>query len=156
MEKSKKYPKNYVYGSTAYDLQPEINYEKRQKVVKKPKKNQKTKFKLMGNVIAISIISLFILTRFASIVKLTYDIRAVKSEIRKAQKENENIKVEIAKSDNIRSLEQTAVGKLGMLIPDKKQIVYIDVKPLTSLKENTDKKTASAGEVVQKIFGLIH
>jgi cell division protein FtsL len=156
MEKSKKYSKNYVYGSTAYDLQPETNDEKRQKVVKKPKKNQKSKFKLMGNVIAISIISLFILTRFASIVKLTYDVRAVKSEIRKVQEENENIKVEIAKSDNIRSLEQAAVGKLGMIIPDKKQIVYIDVKPLTSLKENTGKKTASAGEVVQKIFGLIH
>jgi cell division protein FtsL len=157
MEKNKKYSRNYMYGSTAYDLQPEINKEKKQKNVKKPRKNSKAKFKLMGSVIAISFLSLFILTRFASIVKLTYDVRSIKSEIRKVQEENDNIKVEMAKLNNIKSIEKMAVGKLGMVVPDKKQVVYIDVKPLTSLKENKELKTASeAGKVVQKIFGLIH
>jgi hypothetical protein len=90
-------------------------------------------------------------------IRLTYDIRTVKSEIKKIQETNENTRVQMAKLSNIKSLEETAVGKLGMIIPDKAQVVYIDVKPLTSSSEQLKegKKTA-ATEFIQKVIGLIH
>lgn len=163
MEKNKRHSKNtrntrnYVYGNVAYDIQPEVKYEK--KPVKRKKTNNKVKIKLrvIGSVIAVALISLLSLTRFASIIRLTYDIREVKSEIKKVQEANENTKVQMAKMSNIKSIEETAVNKLGMVIPDKSQIVYMDVKPLTALTEESEegKKTA-ANDFIQKIFGLIH
>lgn len=157
MEKNKKYSKNYVYGSVAYDIQPEIKHEKKQIKRRKTKSKVKVKLKVVGSIMAIAIISLLTLTRFASIIRLTYDIRTVKSDIKKVQEANENTRVQIAKVSNIKSIEETAVNKLGMIIPDKNQIVYMDVKPLTSLTEQSKEgpKTA-ANEMIQKIFGLIH
>lgn len=157
MEKNKKYTKNYVYGSVAYDIQPEIKHEKKQIKRRKTKSKVKVKLKVVGSIMAIAIISLLTLTRFASIIRLTYDIRTVKSDIKKVQEANENTRVQIAKVSNIKSIEETAVNKLGMIIPDKTQIVYMDVKPLTSLMEQSKEgpKTA-ANEMIQKIFGLIH
>lgn len=157
MEKNKKYPKNYVYGNVAYNLEPEIN--PRRKQIKRKKTNNKVKIKrkMVVSIVLIACISLLALSRFASVIKLTYDIRGIKSEIKTLQEANENIRVQIAKKSNIKSIEETAVNELGMVIPDKSQIVYIDVKPLTSLagRSNEGEKTA-ANQFVQKIIGLLH
>lgn len=157
MEKNKKHTKNYVYGSVAYNIQPEINVEKKQIKRRKTKNNVKIKLKMVGRVFIIAIISFLTLTRFTSMIRLTYDIRTVKSEIKKVQEANENTRVQMAKMNNIKSIEETAVNKFGMVIPDKNQIVYIDVKPLTSSKAQLKEgpKTAT-NDFVQKIFALIH
>lgn len=157
MEKNKKYSKNYIYGNVAYDIQPEIEHEKKPLKRRKTKNKVKVKLKMIRNIMIISIISLLTLTRFASIIKLTYDIRTVKSDIKKVQEANENTRVQMAKASNIKGIEETAVTKLGMMIPDKSQIVYIDVKPLTSKSEQskTGLKTAT-NEIIKNFFGLIH
>lgn len=157
MEKNKKQSKNYVYGNVAYDIQPEIKKEKKPIKKTKTKNKAKVKLKMVRGIFIISVISFLTLTRFASMIRLTYDIRAVKSDIKKIQETNENTRVQMAKLSNIKGLEETALGKLGMIIPDKNQVVYIDVKPLTSSTEQLKegKKTA-ANEFIQKIFGLIH
>ena len=157
MEKNKKQSKNYVYGSVAYDIQPEIKKEKKPIKRTKTKNKVRVKLKMVRSIFIISVISFLTLTRFASMIRLTYDIRTVKSEIKKIQETNENTRVQMAKLSNIKGLEETAVGKLGMKIPDKTQVVYIDVKPLTSSGEQLreGKKTA-ANEFIQKIIGLIH
>lgn len=161
MEKNKRNSKNprnrsgYVYGNVAYDIQPEIKQER--KPVKRKKTNSKVKLKLkvVGSIMVVAFISLLTLTRFASMIRLTYDIREVKSDIKKVQEENENTKVQIAKTNSIKGLEETAVNKLGMVIPDKGQIVYMEVEPLTALAEKPEegKKTA-LNDFVQRIFGL--
>lgn len=157
MEKNKKYSKNYVYGSVAYDMQPEIKNERKPIKRIKPKNRVKIKLKMVGNILIIALISLLTLSRFASIIKLTYDIRTVKSDIKKVQEANENTRVQMAKMSNIKSIEETAISKYGMVIPDKSQVVYIDIKPLTSLTEQSKEGTkTAANEFVQKIFGLIH
>lgn len=157
MEKNKKYSKNYVYGSVAYDIQPEIKREKKPVKRVKTRNKAKIKLKMVGSIMVIAVISLLTLTRFASIIRLTYDIRTAKSDIKKVQETNENTRVQMAKASNIKSIEETAVNKLGMVIPDKSQIVYIDVKPLTSIVEQSKTGTeTAASEVIQKLFALIH
>lgn len=149
--------KNYVYGSVAYDIQPEIKQERKPVKRKKAKSKVKIKLKVVGSVMVIALISLLTLTRFASMIRLTYDIREVKSDIKKVQEANENTRVQMAKMSNIKSIEKTAVNELGMVIPDTSQIVYMDVKPLTALTEESKEgiKTAT-NDFMQKIFGLIH
>ena len=154
MEKGKKYSKNYVYGSVAYDMQPEISNEKKQIKRRKPKNKVKIKLKMVGNILIIALISLLTLSRFTSIIKLTYDIR---TDIKKVQEANENTRVQMAKMSNIKNIEETAINKLGMVIPDKNQVVYIDVKPLTSSTEQSKEGTkTAANEFIQNIIGLKH
>ncbi len=157
MEKSKKHSENYMYGSVAYDIQPEIKNEKKPIKRRKQKNRVKIKLKMVESIFIIALISILTLSRFASIIKLTYDIRTVKSEIKKVQEANENTRVQMAKMSNIKSIEETAVSKLGMVIPNKNQVVYIDVKPLTSLNDQSKEGTkTAANEFIQKIIGLIH
>lgn len=161
MEKNKRNSKNprnksnYVYGNVAYDIQPEIKHEK--KPVKRKKANNKVKLKLkvVGSIMVVAFISLLTLTRFASMIRLTYDIREVKSDIKKVQEENENTKVQIARMSSIKGIEETAVNKLGMVIPDKGQIVYMEVEPLTALtEEHEEGRRTALNDFVQRIFGL--
>lgn len=160
MEKNKRNTRNtrnYVYGSVAYDIQPEIKHDKKPIRRKKTNNRVKIKLKMIGSIMVIGLVSLLTLTRFASMIRLTYDIRGVKAEIKKVQEANENTRVQMAKMSNIKSIEETAVNKLGMVIPEKAQVVYMDVKPLTALTEESKEGTKTAtNEFMQKIFGLIH
>ncbi len=161
MEKNKrssKSPRNrsgYVYGNVAYDIQPEIKHERKPVKRKNTNNRLKLKLKVVRSIMVIAFISLLTLTRFASMIRLTYDIREVKADIKKVQEENENTRVQMAKMSSIKSIEDTAINKLGMIIPDKGQIVYMEVEPLTALTEKSEagKKTAF-NDLVQKIFGL--
>lgn len=157
MVKNDKYQKHYTYGNVAYELQPQIEHE--EKIKKQPKKDTKAelkvKFKLMGLVAVLTVFSFLLLCRFAQINTLTAKIRTVKNDIKVAQKENENLEVQIARIDNIKDIESKAVGKYGMIIPDRSAIVYVDVKQLALNEDQNDKK-ATAYETVQRLLGLIY
>lgn len=157
MEKRRKNYSNYTYGNVAYDLQPEISQERknRRKIKNNKRVNTQGKYKkqLLLSIGIAAIFSFMLLTRFAAITKMTYDIRMVKSEVKEAQKENENIKVEIAKSNNIRNIEEIAIKKYGMISPSKESIIYLDVKPLTAVNDNNK---IQDDNFIQKLIGFLN
>lgn len=153
VEKNKKNYGNYTYGSVAYDLEPKVVKEKKVVKQKAKKRNVKNKLKLMVSIVIITICSFGILTRYAAITKKTYNIRSIKSDISKMQKQNENISVDIAKQNNIRSIETVAVGQYGMVMPENNSLVYVDVKPLTPLKAETP---TNSNSFFHKILGFIN
>lgn len=157
MVKNDKYQNNYTYGNVAYKLQPEIEHQ--EKVKKQPKKNNKAqiniKLKMMGLLGVLTVCSFLLLCRFAQINTVTGNIRTIKSEIKSVQKENENLEVNIASVNNIKDIENNAVSKYGMIVPDKNAVVYIDVKKLT-VNEETDTKNVSVFDSVQRLLGLIY
>lgn len=149
--KNKKISTKYVYGNVAYDLEPEIE-PKIEKKIKKKNKNS-YKFKLIGKIIIISILSFLLVYRFTIVMKLTYDIRNIKTQISEINNNNENIKINLANMNNIWDIEKEAVGKLGMVIPNAAQIKYVSVKPLTLASE---KYSQSAFQMIQRLLGLIY
>lgn len=153
VEKNKKNYGNYTYGNVAYELEPKVVKEKKVVKRKNKKNNVKNKLKLIFSIGLLTVFSFIILTRYAAITKMTYNIRSIKSDVAKMQKLNENITVEIAKQNNIRSVEKLATGKYGMVMPESKNVVYVDVKPLTPLKSET--KTTS-NSLFNKIIGFIN
>lgn len=153
VEKNKKNYGNYTYGSVAYDLEPKVLKEKKTVKQKKNKSNAKNKLKLIFTIGILASCSFIILARYASITKMTYNIRGIKSDISKMQNQNENISVEIAKQNNIKSIETAAVGQYGMVMPENKDVVYVDVKPLTPLKVGAPTNTNS---FFYKIIGFIN
>lgn len=159
MEKNKKQSDRYIYGSVAYNIQPEIEEEKKpvRGKRKKPNENAKMKLKVMGSVLVFACLSLFVLSRSATSIKLTYSIRETKTKIKQTQEANENIRVNIAKKSNIKKVEEVAVNKLQMIIPAKTQVIYLDIKPLVAIdsKENGNDEAASTG-IIQKLIGLLN
>jgi cell division protein FtsL len=155
MVKDKKNAKPYTYGNVAYDIQSEKKSKKRIKTRKNKKTNTalRAKLKIIGMIVMIFIFSFLTISRFTVIISMSADVRSIKREITNMQKENENIRVELARMDNIKEIENKAVTQLGMIVPEKNQIVYMDVKPLAESTENTK---ASAFQTIQKLLGLIY
>lgn len=153
MVKNEKRSYNYTYGNTAYELQPEIVKKEKKKASRRPKKNTKKKLKVMSMIGVVCIFSFLSLARFSAIINLQGNIRFVKSEISKIQKENENLEVDIAESNNIKAVQEVAVNNYKMVYPENSDIVYVDVNPLT-LPDDNEKK--SAFQFVQRLLGLLN
>ena len=145
----------YNYGNTAVELKPEVKREEKPQIKKqrRPKNNLKLKVKMMSIIVIVGVFSFLTLLRFASIVNLQSEIRNVKKEIVEIQKENENIRVQIAKQNNLKKIEELAVSQYKMVEPKLDSILYVDVKPL-SLPEEKEKTTAL--DFVQRLLGLIY
>lgn len=146
---------SYTYGNTARELVPEIKRERKPQVKqrKNPKNALKAKFKIMLSIVAICAISFLILLRFASIVNMQGNIKIVKEDIAKLQKNNENIKVDIALHNNLKNIEDAAVKGHNMTVPQLESIYYVDVKPLT-LPEKEENTTALS--FLSRLLGLIN
>jgi hypothetical protein len=143
----------YIHGSVAYDLAPEINpnITKKHKIVKK--NNNLYKYKTIGKIIVIFILSFLLVYRFTMIMNKTYEIRNTQTQINTFNESNENIKISLAQMDNIKNIEKIAIEKRGMIVPDNKNIMYISVKPLTA---SSEKYTQNAFHMVQRLLGLIY
>lgn len=156
MEKKHINYSNYTYGSVAYDFEPavvekkKINKGKSKKVNSKKVKNR---LRLISFICLMSALSLFVLSRYSHIVKMTYDVRSIKKEIVKMQKQNDNVAVEIAKHNNIRNIETAALNQFGMVVPPKDMVIYVDIKPLTPLEEENKSKNDS---FIHRILGFIN
>lgn len=151
---------NYSYGSVAYKVQPEIE-ENQKKSIKNS--NRKNYLKVRANIIlligVIFACSIMILYRYSYIIQANGNLGSTKSKIQDLQNENKNLIVEIAKTENIKDIEKYAVAKQGMVAPLSKEIVYMDVKPLSKIEEANDanikNNEANIKNKVNKFFGLI-
>lgn len=153
----------YVYGNAAYDYekQSKVVKEKQKQEVQRPKKKKikknkvKVKLKLMLAVAIIFVMSFITVGRYTTILALSSDIRSQKGEVQKIQKENQNINVELAKLNNLKTIESDAINKYFMVKPTKETTYFINVKPLKSENAKVDKKE-TALNAVQRILGLIY
>lgn len=153
MANNKKYNTGIINGNVAYEIQPDIKKKVNRKPAKKTRKNTAVKFKIMGTVIAIALFSFLTLCRYATIINMSKDLRASKAEIKKIQMDNENITVKLANSNNMKKIEKEAVNKYGMIVPQRDNIVYMDVKELTASDE---KPKQTAFQMIQRMLGLIY
>lgn len=153
--KNKKISSKYVYGSVAYDLEPVVQpqIEIQRKIKKNNKHKNAIKLSLMARIIIVSVLSFMLVYRFTMVMKLTYDIRDLKTQIVQINNDNENVKIDLAEKNNIMGIEKIAVEKCGMIIPEPSQIKYISVRPLT---KSSDKYSASAFQMIQRLLGLIY
>lgn len=151
--KNRKYQTKYMYGSVAYDLEPEVQSKIKTKAKSGKKNKASYKLKLMGTILVVFLLSFLLVYRFTLVMKLTYDIRNLKTQITEVNNDNENIKIQLAQMNNIKLIEKIAIEKGGMVVPDATQIKYVSVKPLTVASE---KYSQSAFQMIQRLLGLIY
>lgn len=149
----------YQYSTSPYKLDPEYNQPKtktkkknrikvvedlpRQKVeVSKEQKMKKLKLTLV--VIAIFGLLLTISYRNSQINEEFNQMQSLKKELSSLQKENEQLKVNIANGLNLNNIEKLAKEKLGMQKLTNKQTLYV------SLPKKDYVESASEKVVIEK------
>lgn len=108
-------------------LQREEERERKLKQNKQRNRRVKSKVKVMRNIIFTFITGLTLVGRYCIIYDMQRELNSVKSSISVINKENENLKVELVKYNNLQMIEETAINKLKMIKPDKSGAIYTNL-----------------------------
>jgi cell division protein FtsL len=118
------------------------------------KKNINNKIIVMRNIMIAFIVGITLVGRYCIIYNLQSELNTTKQNISALSKENENLKVELVKYNNIQYIEDVAVNKLGMVTPDRNDAIYADVSKetiITAKSESNEGKNAVT-VLAEKIF----
>ncbi len=125
----------------------------------KNKKN-KNKFVIIRNIFLAFTIGLILVGRYCAIYNMQKQLNTTKSNITEMNKQNDNLKVELVKYNNLQYIEEVATTKLGMVAPNRNDAVYCNIsrdKVITTANtqnsENTGNTTVGRiTRVIQNIF----
>lgn len=111
------------------DNQFEREEERKRKLKQNKQKNKrlKSKVKVMRNIVLTFITGLALVGRYCIIYDMQRQLNSVQSNISVINKDNENLKVELIKYNNLQLIEDTATNKLKMVKPDKSGAVYTNL-----------------------------
>lgn len=101
--------------------------KRKQKHNKQRNRRMVSKVKVMRNIALTFIIGLTLVGRYCIIYDMQRELNSVKSSISVVNKENENLKVELVKYNNLQLIEETATNKLQMIKPDKGLALYTNL-----------------------------
>lgn len=123
--------------NTAYDysIYEQMELQQDLKPIEKPQKKVQKKAKPrihVLNILFIFGVSIFIISRYAYIAEVNYNITRLEKEYNTVLKDNTSLNVQLMKALSLETLEKEAIEKLGMQYPDvQNQIAYINVnKPI--------------------------
>ena len=158
----------YEYSTSPRKLEPEYRpQKKKQKIrvvedlprqeIKISKAQKRKRLQLTLIVIAIFGLLLTISYRNSQINEKFNETQRLKKELSSLQKENEQLKVNIANGLNLTNIEKLAKEKLGMQKLTKKQIVYVSLPKKDYVESESEKIVVENQEnwfekFVDKIF----
>jgi len=119
---------NSAYDYSRYEQQElqQVN-DPGTKPLKKAKKKEKPKTHLIS-ILFVFGMSIFIISRYAYMAEINFNITNLEKEYKKVVKENTDLNVQLMKSINLEALESAAIKELNMQYPDvQNQIVYVNV-----------------------------
>ena len=163
-------PNIYEFSTSPRKLEPELNpkrHKQRKKLkvvedlprqeIKISKAQKRRQAKLTLTVIAIFALLLTISYRNSQINEKFTQVQSQKKELASLQKENEQLKVNIANGLNLNNIEKLAKEKLGMQKLTNKQTLYVSL-PKKDYVESASEKVVIETEqnwfenFVNKIF----
>ncbi len=141
------------YGVESFDYDYNDDADRTQK-----KKPRKFKFKNFIAAALLCTVAITVTYRYVRITRLNYEINKMESELSTLMGNNQNLNVKVAKTENLTTIEKTAISKLHMHKPTEENIVYVNVnnyniakaKPADIRNDNPD-----FGNFFVKVFGVI-
>ncbi|MGE5633006.1 MAG: hypothetical protein ACM3TR_18205 [Caulobacteraceae bacterium] len=124
---------NRAYDYSRYESMEDYTIsEPNQQPAVKSRKKAKPKTHLFS-ILFIFGLSIFIISRYAYIAEINFNISTLEKDYKKVMKENTDLNVQLMKTVNLEALEKTAIEKLNMQYPEVlNQVVYVNVKkPVT-------------------------
>ena len=130
---------NRAYDYSRYE---QLELEQISEPIAKPRKKTQKKAKPKTHLMSILFVfglSIFIISRYAYMAEINYNITNLEKEYDMVVKENTDLNVQLMKAVNLDALEKTAIEELGMQYPDvQNQIAYVNVKSSVQEEDNED------------------
>ena len=120
--------------NTAYDYSryEQLEMEQVREIAASPRKKVHKKEKHKTHLMSILFVfglSIFIISRYAYMAEINYNIKNLEKEYSALVKENTDLNVQLMKSISLETLEKKATEELGMQYPDiQNQIAYVNVE----------------------------
>ena len=115
-----------------YSRYAQLEMEQVREVAASPRKkvNKKEKHKThLMSILFVFGLSIFIISRYAYMAEINYNIKNLEKEYSALVKENTDLNVQLMKSISLETLEKKAIEELGMQYPDiQNQIAYVNVE----------------------------
>lgn len=126
--------------------------EPNQKPVKKTEKKAKPRTHIFS-ILFVFGMSIFIISRYAYMAEINFNISTLEKEYKKVVKENTDLNVQLMKTINLEALEKTAIEDLNMQYPDvQSQTVYVSVDIPKAPSENGDNDFYNIKEVQENKY----
>jgi cell division protein FtsL len=153
----------YINGSNAFQVEREYEKQKNKKQKdqeeqEKQKKlrelNGKRKKQVIKCIACVFAVGMVVISRYSIIYKNEMNIRNVKSSILELRNENDALKVEISKYQDINKIDETARKELKMVSPNKVDVLYCDFGD-KYFESNKEKQADNKGELLSKIKDIL-
>jgi len=114
---------------------------------KLPKLDIELRIKWLITVLLVATFAIVVTVRSETIVRAGYELVQVKSQALSLEKENELLRIDIAKLRAPQRIEQIATGELGMVMPKH---VYYAESTSESTQNNAEKNETMVSKVVSQ------
>jgi cell division protein FtsL len=125
-----------------YKLSEDAPPKKKSKVKAAPKR---PRLAIIGLVLAGLLTGVMITVYCSQVITLGYQITRLEKELALLRVENHNLAEEVQKMTSLERIENIAVGKLGMVKPDNKNVLVVTVDGINQQK-GTNETDASSGQ----------
>jgi cell division protein FtsL len=157
----------YINGSTV--LAPDKRVEsplkkeeyeklKRSKVERinrvKQKKNAQ-KRKVMMSIACVFLVGFSLIWGEAQVYRSQIKLSDIKAEITETNKENEDLRLQLAKASSIDNIRSVAESNLHMIAPDRKLMIVADLNKDNFIDEPKDYRESKAKEIITIIKSLL-
>ena len=155
---------NYVSGNTVlvpqYDPSKKHNEEKYKKLQKAKKEAQiklrkqqtKQKLAIMKMISFVLVVGVFLLLRYTAIYKMQADLQSYKTQVSNIHAQNESLKLTLAQSANINSVEEIAVNDLHMVRANASDVITVD---LSKNNFKAAKVNIASNSIVDKLKNIL-
>ena len=136
---------------------PYVNREKeKNQIIKKKNRKIKKQAIFIRNIFIAFIIGLTLIGRYSTIYNMQQQLNSTKSNINEMNKENDNLKVELVKYNNLHYIEEVATNKLHMITPNRNDAIYANISKntivSTTASTNTEANKSFMSKAIDKIF----
>lgn len=121
----------FIEQRSYYEVWEQKEQDKQHKKKPKPRK----KLKQLIEIALVLGVGIIITSCYATIAKMSYINENLSKQYSQIEAQNKELKLQLARSKNLKRIEYIAVNKLGMVKPDETQIVYVKV-PKVNKKAN--------------------
>lgn len=113
-----------------------------------PKLDIALRAKCLITVILVAVVAIFVTVRSEAIIRAGYDLVQMKSQALSLQRENELLRLDIAKLKSPQRIQYIATAELGMVIPKN---VYRAESIPKSIQTNAEKEKSLVSQVVNNL-----
>lgn len=131
-----------------------LKRERKQKLINERNIKVKKKTRTLKNIGIVFVLGVTLIGRYCAIYNMQKNLSEVKTQISTLNKENENLRVELVKFNNMVYIEDIAVNKLHMVRPEKSLAIHLNLSK-DNFEDTLSENDIKHESLLQKIKNIL-